>query len=69
VPYANLSPQQIVAGLMQGYLKPEIPDWVEDNWRHLMESCLQTNPQARPTFRELSARLERIRDEAAFMYT
>lgn len=62
-----MSPQEIVAGLMKGYLRPEIPDWVEDEWRLLIESCLDSNPQARPSFRELAARLERLRDEAAFL--
>ena len=69
VPYANLSPQQIVAGLMQGFLRPEIPCWVEDEWRILIESCLDFDPQARPSFRELSSKLERVRDEAAFLVT
>ena len=69
VPYANMSPQQIVAGLMQGFLRPEIPYWVEDEWRILIESCLDFDPQARPSFRELSSKLERVRDEAAFLVT
>eukprot|EP00873_Tetraselmis_striata_P014748 jgi/Tetstr1/435012/TSEL_023983.t1 len=67
VPYVELSPQQIVSGLMSGCLRPEIPDWVEDEWRLLLESCLVVNPQHRPSFRELAARLERVRDEAAFL--
>jgi serine/threonine protein kinase len=67
VPYADLSPQQIVAGLMKGCLRPKIPEWVEDEWRLLIESCLDFNPQARPSFRELSSKLERVRDEAAFL--
>eukprot|EP00193_Tetraselmis_chui_P005078 CAMPEP_0177762862 /NCGR_PEP_ID=MMETSP0491_2-20121128/6567_1 /TAXON_ID=63592 /ORGANISM="Tetraselmis chuii, Strain PLY429" /LENGTH=803 /DNA_ID=CAMNT_0019278937 /DNA_START=1048 /DNA_END=3459 /DNA_ORIENTATION=+ len=67
VPYVELSPQQIVSGLMSGCLRPDTPDWVEDEWRLLVESCLVVNPQHRPSFRELAARLERVRDEAAFL--
>jgi len=67
VPYADLSPQEIVSGLMKGRLRPEIPDWVEEEWRLLIEDCLCQNAQERPSFRELSARLERLRDEAAFL--
>lgn len=60
VPFTHLTPQQIIAGLMVGNLQPEVPEWCEPEWRSVMESCWEVNPDHRPSLRELARRLEHI---------
>ena len=60
-PHATLAPQDIVRGLMAGSpLTPEVPSWVEPEWRHLMEAAWDPVPSRRPSFRELGEQLRRI---------
>jgi len=64
VPFAQLSPQQIIHGLMVGNLQPPVPNWCEDEWRGLMEACWVVNPAMRPSLVYISDQLERILDMA-----
>ena len=59
-PFQHLSPQEIVTGLMMGKLRPEIPAWCEPEWFRLMESCWETNPNLRPSVKQLAAELEEL---------
>ena len=60
-PHATLTQQDIVRGLMGGSpLTPVVPDWVEPEWRHLMEASWDPVPSRRPSFRELGEQLRRI---------
>ncbi|KAK9850775.1 hypothetical protein WJX84_002454, partial [Apatococcus fuscideae] len=59
-PFQHLSPQEIVTGLMMGTLRPEIPAWCEPEWFRLMESCWETNPNLRPSVKQLAAELEEL---------
>lgn len=52
-------------GLMCGNLHLDVPDWCEPEWRGLLEACLEPNPAARPSMRELARQLEAIRDDEA----
>jgi hypothetical protein len=63
VPLQDLAPQQILMGLMCGNLHLDIPEWCEPEWRGLLEACLEPNPSARPSMRELARQLEAIRDQ------
>ncbi|WIA22655.1 hypothetical protein OEZ86_009625 [Tetradesmus obliquus] len=63
IPFQDLAPQQILMGLMCGNLHLDIPEWCEPEWRGLLEACLEPNPSARPSMRELARQLEAIRDQ------
>jgi hypothetical protein len=59
----DLPPQQILLGLMCGNLHLDVPEWCEPEWRFLLEACMESNPNNRPTMRELARQLEAIRDQ------
>ncbi|KAI8467818.1 MAG: kinase-like protein [Monoraphidium minutum] len=66
VPYQDLTPQQILKGLMCGGLHLDAPPWCEPEWAGLLEACLEPNPDNRPAMRDLCRHLEAIlRDQAA----
>ncbi|XP_022752183.1 uncharacterized protein LOC111300839 [Durio zibethinus] len=52
-PYTNLHSKEIIAGIIKGTLRPEIPSWCDPAWRSLMESCWSTDPNSRPAFSEI----------------
>lgn len=56
VPYSDMLSEEIVMGLMEGWLQPPIP-MCEPEWQGLLEQCLSFAPQNRPSFEELSCRL------------
>uniref|UniRef100_A0A7S0RG56 Protein kinase domain-containing protein n=1 Tax=Chlamydomonas leiostraca TaxID=1034604 RepID=A0A7S0RG56_9CHLO len=60
VPFQELTAQQILMGLMNGSLHLSTPASCEPEWRGLIEACMETNPQARPTFKQLATSLERL---------
>jgi len=63
MPYQDLSPQNILMGLMCGNLHLDVPEWCEPEWRGLLEACLEPNPSNRPSMKELAKQLEAIRDQ------
>ena len=65
MPYQDLTPQQILMGLMCGNLSLDAPAWCEPEWRGLLEACLEPNPGNRPSMKELARQLEAIRDDDA----
>ena len=58
VPYNEQSAQQILAALMDGSIHLHIPSACEPEWRSLIEMCMDTNPDARPSFRLLVSHLD-----------
>ncbi|KAI8469014.1 MAG: hypothetical protein J3K34DRAFT_514681 [Monoraphidium minutum] len=65
MPYQDLTPQQILMGLMCGNLHLDVPSWCDAEWRGLLEACLEPNPANRPSMKELARQLEAIRDQQA----
>lgn len=63
MPYQDLTPQQILMGLMCGNLHLDVPSWCDAEWRGLLEACLEPNPANRPSMKELARQLEAIRDQ------
>ncbi|XP_031250730.1 dual specificity protein kinase splB-like [Pistacia vera] len=56
-PYADLYSEEIIAGIIKGILRPEIPNWCDPSWRSLMERCWLSDPDSRPAFSEISKEL------------
>ncbi|KAK9269315.1 hypothetical protein L1049_001086 [Liquidambar formosana] len=56
-PYANLRSEEIIAGIIRGDLRPEIPSWCDPFWRSLMERCWSSDPDSRPAFSEVAKEL------------
>lgn len=57
-PYRDMTAQQILGALMQGTIRLRIPSSCEPEWRQLIEVCMQRDPDARPSFKTLTARLD-----------
>lgn len=51
-------------GLMTGNLHLPVPEWVEPEWRDLMEACWEPNSGARPTTSDLLKQLRAIHAQA-----
>ncbi|XP_019052986.1 PREDICTED: uncharacterized protein LOC104595339 isoform X2 [Nelumbo nucifera] len=56
-PYADLRSEGIIAGIIKGDLRPEVPSWCDPAWRSLMERCWSSDPDSRPAFSEISKEL------------
>ncbi|KAF2317970.1 hypothetical protein GH714_041294 [Hevea brasiliensis] len=56
-PYANLRSEEIIAGIIKGTLRPEIPSWCDPAWRSLMERCWSSDPESRPAFLDIAKEL------------
>lgn len=57
-PFADLTAQSILMGLMNGSLHLPIPPACEPEWRGLVEACMDANPANRPSFQELAMQLQ-----------
>ncbi|GAX73216.1 hypothetical protein CEUSTIGMA_g669.t1 [Chlamydomonas eustigma] len=60
VPYSDMTAQQILAALMDGSIHLHIPNSCEPEWRGLIETCLDPNPEARPSFKQLTTHLDAL---------
>ena len=58
VPYSDMTAQQILAALMDGSIHLHIPSSCEPEWRGLIEMCMDPNPEARPSFRQVVSHLD-----------
>ncbi len=58
VPYNDMSAQQILGALMDGSIHLHIPSSCEPEWRGLIEMCMDPNPNARPSFKQLTTHLD-----------
>ncbi|KAJ4952212.1 hypothetical protein NE237_029044 [Protea cynaroides] len=56
-PYADMRSEKIIAGIIKGDLRPEVPSWCEPAWRSLMERCWSSDPELRPGFPEIAKEL------------
>ncbi|KAJ4708317.1 Serine/threonine-protein kinase [Melia azedarach] len=56
-PYADLPSEEIIAGIIKGSLRPEIPSWCDPIWRSLMERCWSSDPNSRPAFSKIAKEL------------
>eukprot|EP00268_Persea_americana_P042145 TRINITY_DN42145_c0_g2_i1.p1 TRINITY_DN42145_c0_g2~~TRINITY_DN42145_c0_g2_i1.p1 ORF type:complete len:191 (+),score=41.14 TRINITY_DN42145_c0_g2_i1:453-1025(+) len=56
-PYAGMRSEEIIAGILRGDLRPEIPNWCDPLWRSLMERCWSSDPNLRPSFSEIAKEL------------
>ncbi|KAL6847036.1 hypothetical protein ACP4OV_022889 [Aristida adscensionis] len=56
-PYANMHCGAIIGGIVNNTLRPHIPENCDPEWRKLMEQCWSANPDARPSFTEVTDRL------------
>ncbi|GAV72851.1 PB1 domain-containing protein/Pkinase_Tyr domain-containing protein, partial [Cephalotus follicularis] len=56
-PYVNMRSEEIIAGIIRGILRPEIPTWCDPAWRSLMERCWSSDPDSRPAFSEIAKEL------------
>lgn len=60
MPYRGLSSEEILLGLMEGNLRPVLPEWVEPEYRHLVDSCLEYAADDRPSFHHIIEYLEGV---------
>ncbi|PNW71561.1 hypothetical protein CHLRE_16g659400v5 [Chlamydomonas reinhardtii] len=60
VPYADMTPLQAAVGVVQKGLRPGVPANCPPLLGELMEACWTGNPASRPSFRELTPRLQHL---------
>ncbi|KAK4356887.1 hypothetical protein RND71_022497 [Anisodus tanguticus] len=56
-PYANLHCGAIIGGIVNNTLRPLVPQRCDPEWGKLMEECWSPDPEARPSFTEITNRL------------
>ncbi|XP_009607496.1 uncharacterized protein [Nicotiana tomentosiformis] len=56
-PYANLHCGAIIGGIVNNTLRPPVPQHCDSEWRKLMEECWSADPEARPSFTQITNRL------------
>lgn len=56
-PYANMHCGAIIGGILKNTLRPPVPERCDAEWRKLMEECWSADPDARPSFTEITDRL------------
>ncbi|KAI4364673.1 hypothetical protein MLD38_020731 [Melastoma candidum] len=59
-PYANMHCGAIIGGIVNNNLRPPIPERCDVGWRRLMEECWSTDPCSRPSFTEITQRLQEM---------
>ncbi|KAL1813908.1 hypothetical protein ACET3Z_023973 [Daucus carota] len=57
-PYANMHCGAIIGGIVNNTLRPPIPAACDAEWRKLMEECWSPDPAVRPSFTEITNRLQ-----------
>eukprot|EP00201_Polytomella_parva_P019299 CAMPEP_0175057736 /NCGR_PEP_ID=MMETSP0052_2-20121109/11433_1 /TAXON_ID=51329 ORGANISM="Polytomella parva, Strain SAG 63-3" /NCGR_SAMPLE_ID=MMETSP0052_2 /ASSEMBLY_ACC=CAM_ASM_000194 /LENGTH=555 /DNA_ID=CAMNT_0016322989 /DNA_START=154 /DNA_END=1821 /DNA_ORIENTATION=+ len=62
VPYSDMTPLQAAVGVVQKGLRPGIPPNCPPALAAIMESCWVSNPQARPSFRDIVPKLQLLLD-------
>lgn len=60
VPYRGKGSEEILTGLMEGTLKPCVPEWVEPEYKRLVDACLEYSAERRPTFEQIVDYLEGV---------
>ncbi|CAN6245839.1 unnamed protein product [Urochloa humidicola] len=59
-PYSDMRAAEIIGGIVNDSLRPQIPTWCDPEWKGLMESCWSSDPTERPSFTEISQRLRKM---------
>ncbi|XWS35097.1 hypothetical protein CRYUN_Cryun21dG0096900 [Craigia yunnanensis] len=59
-PYASMHCGAIIGGIVNNTLRPPIPERCDPGWRKLMEECWSFDPEARPSFTEITNRLRHM---------
>ncbi|XP_022856153.1 uncharacterized protein LOC111377307 isoform X2 [Olea europaea var. sylvestris] len=59
-PYANMHCGAIIGGIVKNTLRPPIPEKCDSGWRILMEQCWSAEPEARPSFTDITNRLRSL---------
>ncbi|CAM0943592.1 unnamed protein product [Alopecurus aequalis] len=59
-PYSEMRAAEIIGGIVNNSLRPQIPSWCDPEWRSLMESSWASEPTERPSFIEISQKLRKI---------
>ncbi|KAF8014298.1 hypothetical protein BT93_H0210 [Corymbia citriodora subsp. variegata] len=57
-PYANMHCGAIIGGIVSNTLRPPIPERCDPEWRELMEECWSADPSRRPSFTQITMRLQ-----------
>ncbi|GLJ06645.1 hypothetical protein SUGI_0043900 [Cryptomeria japonica] len=56
-PYADLHDGALIGGVVRNTLRPHVPDQCDPAWRSLMEQCWSTDPNGRPSFKDIANQL------------
>ncbi|XP_062220518.1 uncharacterized protein LOC133919950 [Phragmites australis] len=59
-PYSDMRAAEIIGGIVNDSLRPQIPSWCDPEWKALMESCWASDPADRPSFTDISQRLRKM---------
>ncbi|KAG6481351.1 uncharacterized protein LOC122014406 isoform X1 [Zingiber officinale] len=59
-PYADMQCASIIGGIVNNTIRPKIPTWCDPEWKSLMESCWSLDPTSRPSFSEISHKLQKM---------
>ncbi|KAJ0730141.1 putative protein kinase TKL-Pl-6 family [Helianthus annuus] len=57
-PYADMHCGAIIGGIVSNMLRPTIPEQCDERWKGLMEECWSHDPADRPTFTEITNKLQ-----------
>lgn len=57
-PYADMHCGAIIGGIVTNTLRPPIPRHCDDGWKSLMEECWSNDPIDRPSFTEITNKLQ-----------
>ncbi|XP_074634705.1 fibroblast growth factor receptor 1-like isoform X1 [Acropora palmata] len=61
-PYPRMEGRKIASSLQQGYRMPK-PDHVDNDLYQIMMNCWQSEPEARPSFNDLTQQLKRMENQ------
>jgi hypothetical protein len=56
-PYTGLGINSLLKlfGAVTAGTRPRIPDWIDENWRHLIGQCWHADADRRPSFQDIVA--------------
>ncbi|TVU28876.1 hypothetical protein EJB05_20412 [Eragrostis curvula] len=59
-PYSDMRAAEIIGGIVNDSLRPQIPSWCDPEWKALMQSCWSSDPADRPSFTDISQSLRKM---------
>jgi len=57
-PYRNMSAMDVFYHILDKHLRPGIPRDCNEDWSRLMQACWQSDPEKRPSFRQITDSLD-----------